>query len=542
MVLITMLVSVPAATPAAAVGTSFTYQGQLSVNGAPADGVCNLQFALFAVASGGAALATVGPLAVTIDKGLFTVALDFGANFAGADRWLEISAACPGNATEVLAPRQPITAAPYALFANTAGTVPDASLTSAKIANGTITADDLSDGAVTSAKIANNTITDSDIDATKVQKRVSGTCAAGTALSQVNSDGTVTCVAVGDISAVTAGTGLTGGGTSGAVTLNVAVPLQLSGSVADGGVISGTTTRAEVGASGVQGASVADGSVGVRGFANIGDGIGVSGSSTDGTGVRAKSTNGIGLRGTSLNEVGMRRLRASRASAFTAWRKPRAPSATACAGPRPGSAATACTASPITVRARMESIGESSSGYAGYFNGKVNVTGTLTKAGGSFIIDHPLDPANKYLSHSFVESPDMKNIYDGIAVLDDRRPSRRRAAGLVPGVEPRLPLPAHLHRRLRAGLRRRGDTRQPLPDRRRRRRSEDLLAGDRHSPGRLCQRPPHRRGREQAGGGSRPLPSSGRARHARVVEHDGSEGFTLEAVTVAGTFVDGRDR
>jgi len=111
-VLISMLASVPAATPAAAVGTSFTYQGQLSVDGAPADGVCTLQFALFAAANGGSAFATAGPLAVTIDEGLFSVPLDFGAVFAGAERWLEISAACPGNATQVLAPRQPITAAP----------------------------------------------------------------------------------------------------------------------------------------------------------------------------------------------------------------------------------------------------------------------------------------------------------------------------------------------------------------------------------------------------------------------------------------------
>jgi hypothetical protein len=46
------------------------------------------------------------------------------------------------------------------------------------------------------------------------------------------------------------------------------------------------------------------------------------------------------------------------------------------------------------------------------------VTGTLTKPAGSFKIDHPLDPANKYLYHSFVESPDMKNVYDGVATLD----------------------------------------------------------------------------------------------------------------------------
>lgn len=58
-------------------------------------------------------------------------------------------------------------------------------------------------------------------------------------------------------------------------------------------------------------------------------------------------------------------------------------------------------------------------GYAGYFNGKVHVNGLLSKAGGSFKIDHPLDPENKYLEHSFVESPDMMNIYNGNAILDE---------------------------------------------------------------------------------------------------------------------------
>ena len=61
---------------------------------------------------------------------------------------------------------------------------------------------------------------------------------------------------------------------------------------------------------------------------------------------------------------------------------------------------------------------QSSSGYAAWFNGTVDVNGNLIKPGGSFRIDHPLDPANKYLSHSFVESPDMMNIYNGNATLD----------------------------------------------------------------------------------------------------------------------------
>jgi len=60
----------------------------------------------------------------------------------------------------------------------------------------------------------------------------------------------------------------------------------------------------------------------------------------------------------------------------------------------------------------------SPNGLGGYFGGNVQVIGNLSKGGGSFKIDHPLDPANKYLYHSFVESPDMMNVYNGNVVLD----------------------------------------------------------------------------------------------------------------------------
>jgi hypothetical protein len=52
--------------------------------------------------------------------------------------------------------------------------------------------------------------------------------------------------------------------------------------------------------------------------------------------------------------------------------------------------------------------------------GDVNVTGQITKSSGSFKIDHPIEPSTKFLSHSFVESPDMMNIYNGLATLDKR--------------------------------------------------------------------------------------------------------------------------
>jgi hypothetical protein len=58
-----------------------------------------------------------------------------------------------------------------------------------------------------------------------------------------------------------------------------------------------------------------------------------------------------------------------------------------------------------------------SNGWAGFFFGRVHVGGFLDKAGGGFRIDHPLDPETRTLTHSFVESPDMKNVYDGVAVL-----------------------------------------------------------------------------------------------------------------------------
>jgi len=53
--------------------------------------------------------------------------------------------------------------------------------------------------------------------------------------------------------------------------------------------------------------------------------------------------------------------------------------------------------------------------------GDLAVGGDLSVTGAKhFKIDHPLDPANKYLYHTSVESPDMMNIYTGTAVLDTK--------------------------------------------------------------------------------------------------------------------------
>jgi hypothetical protein len=102
------------------VGTAFTYQGQLKEAGVPVTGEADFQFYLFDAASGGNLIDSLGVSSVPITDGLFTVQLDFGTGaFTGDARWLEIEVEFPcgeGNWT-TLTPRQPVKAAPYALYA-----------------------------------------------------------------------------------------------------------------------------------------------------------------------------------------------------------------------------------------------------------------------------------------------------------------------------------------------------------------------------------------------------------------------------------------
>jgi N-acetylneuraminic acid mutarotase len=111
---------------AAAQGTAFTYQGRLNSDGAPASGIYDLRFTIYDSSAAGNLIA--GPLtnsSTGIANGLFTAALDFGANFTGADRWLEIAVRTNGSGPFAsLSPRQQVTATPYAMTAgNVSGPV-----------------------------------------------------------------------------------------------------------------------------------------------------------------------------------------------------------------------------------------------------------------------------------------------------------------------------------------------------------------------------------------------------------------------------------
>jgi hypothetical protein len=83
--------------------------------------------------------------------------------------------------------------------------------------------------------------------------------------------------------------------------------------------------------------------------------------------------------------------------------------------------ATESTASSIGVSAQAPfALVANGSSLAGEFIGNVEVEGTINGSSASLKIDHPLDPANKYLNHSFVESADMMNIYNGNVTTDAR--------------------------------------------------------------------------------------------------------------------------
>jgi Head domain of trimeric autotransporter adhesin len=105
-------------------GTAFAYQGRLSDGANLANGLYDLTFALYGTNQPGGNL-IAGPLtnsATAVSSGLFTLTLDFGNEFDGTSRWLEISAQTNGGSGFTkLAPRQPLTPTPYAVFAGAAG-------------------------------------------------------------------------------------------------------------------------------------------------------------------------------------------------------------------------------------------------------------------------------------------------------------------------------------------------------------------------------------------------------------------------------------
>jgi hypothetical protein len=130
-------------------------------------------------------------------------------------------------------------------------------------------------------------------------------------------------------------------------------------------------------------------SIGVHGSSNQGEGV--LGESTTKSGVHGLSTSQPGVFGESQSEDGVRGH-----------------------SPDAGHAGVA----GLNFGSGQGIFGQSTLGLAGDFNGNVRVTGTIVNAFASSKIDHPLDPENRYLYHSSVESPDMLNVYNGNITTD----------------------------------------------------------------------------------------------------------------------------
>jgi hypothetical protein len=97
--------------------TEFNYQGQLQNSAVPANGSFDFEFLLFDQLSGGAQVgSTLSRNGVSVANGGFNVKLDFGSNFPGADRFLEIHVRQTGGGSFTpLTPRQAVSSVPYAV-------------------------------------------------------------------------------------------------------------------------------------------------------------------------------------------------------------------------------------------------------------------------------------------------------------------------------------------------------------------------------------------------------------------------------------------
>jgi len=395
-------------------GTAFTYQGRLMDANEPADGIYEFEFKLYDSLTNGSQLnGTVAFRGVDVIDGYFTVELDFGGVvFDGNARWLEISVR-PSGTTDpftILDPRQEVTPTPYALYTETAAGVAVPLVLSGSVA---------SPGAVISGTNSGTGygLYGESADTSDVTNYGGYFVARGRYGRAVYGNGT----------------GQSGRGVWGETDGQYGIGVQGTSSgensygvygFSSGDEAHGVVGRASGSASrGVYGHASKTGDVenyggyfvaaGLEGRAVYGEATATSGKNYGGY-FLAQGPYGQGVHGEATGEDGIG-VRGETTGAHS-WAVHGLHSPTGNTGTLGRSLC-----GVYGYSANWYGIhGTTSTGYAGYFEGDVYVNGNLGKASGGFKIDHPLEPENKYLQHSFVESPDMMNVYNGNVMLDEK--------------------------------------------------------------------------------------------------------------------------
>jgi len=311
------------ASPAAAVPETVSFTARVSDNGAPATGDLAIHIALFDAATGGT-MVWEETQTLTADAGLVYATLGSTTALTPTvldGRGLFAELTIEGD---VLAPRIAITSVPYAIRAAVADSVTGFDPTALQVrvtgicgagssirqvnADGTVVCQTGTGGDVTGVTAGAGLSgggTSGDIalsvDTAMIQARVSGTCPAGSSIRTINVNGTVVCEtgAVGDITGVAAGTGLSGGGASGDVALSVNTAVIQSR--VTGACVAGSSIRT-INADGTV-VCQTDATGGVGTITGVGAGTGLSGGGTSGSVSLAIAPGGVGVTELATNAV-----------------------------------------------------------------------------------------------------------------------------------------------------------------------------------------------------------------------------------------------
>ncbi len=490
-----ILVSVFAA-PAFAqpLGSSFTYQGVLKNGSSPANGLYDARFRLYDALAGGTQVgATLCLDNLGVINGLLTTSLDFGPQFNGAARYLEIEVRADSGLDcntlagfVILGPRQPLTATPYALhalnasisgtqggavsFTNAANTYAGSgallgNLNAASISSGTLGGAHLA-GAYSNALTLNNasnaftgSFTGNGAALTNVDAQTLDGIDSSAFLQSIPSPLALTSTSVN-------GT-IRGTNTSTAAGVSGVYGIASAGNLENYGVYGESTSGFGYGvrgvanssneqtpSAGVFGSSTGVGGLGVRGdaYGNLGIGVqgtvsdvnasaGVFGSVTATTGTASgvlgisEAASGRGVQGVVFGGTGSNYGvygKSSSTAGVGTYGEAAATSGTtrgvygvadSTSGRGVQGYATASTGTNYGVLGRTDSstgygvygqtVPTTGTNYAVFASGNSGASGTK-----SFRIDHPSDPANKYLLHYSAESDEVINFYSGKVTLD----------------------------------------------------------------------------------------------------------------------------